>query len=346
MDKKTNVDNSKNEKPSIEDLKSFVKENEAHIDNVYFEYLHPNKNNIDNIRFYQLSLKKEASEELLNIIITSLNKLIEKIEKGESDLENFDVLNNKKTTTYFFKKGTLSKPFDLVEKISSNSDTGDMGKSKKSKKNTRNARGLLVEISNSNNSKSIYVFIDVNTFRAFRKGMFFNVSNDGKTLNSLGKNNFIGIKDEIACVFLDDYCIVLSTSQVEKLLCLNNIYEEKAKEIVSKIQESSTCKSVIENIEEIKNSTEGKGSAIFNKMLVKLDIEKIENNFNEKNKKSTFEKINKIVKDEKFKEKFEGVDIDYEKMKISYSEENRFNVISLLLDRASQTMLFGDKFFN
>ena len=154
------------------------------------------------------------------------------------------------------------------------------------------------------------------------------------------------MKDEIACVFLDDYCIVFSTNQVEKLLCLNYVYKEKAKEIVSKVQKSNTCKNVIENIENIDKSIEGKGSAIFNKMLFKLDIEKIENGFSEENKELTFNKIKKIVEDKKFKEKFEGLEIDYKKMKISYSEENRFKVISLLLDRASQTMLFGDKFLN
>ena len=343
MDEKENVVKLKDEKPNIEDLKPFVKENEAHINNVYFEYLHPKKNNIDNIRFYQLNLKDKAGEEVLKIIVNSLKELIIKIEKGESDLESFDVLKNKKTATYFLKKEIMPKPFDLIEKINNNSDTGDMGKDKKSAKD---ARGLLVEISNSDNSKSIYAFIDVNIFRAFRKGMIFNLSNDGKTLKSLEKDNFIGMKDEIACVFLDDYCIVFSTSQVEKLLCLNYVYEEKAKEIVSKIQESDTRKSVIENIGEIKNSIKGKGSAIFNKMLFKLDIEKIENSFCKKNKKLAFDRIKKIVEDEKFKEKFEGLKIDYEEMKISYSEENRFKVISLLLDRASQTMLFGDKFLN
>ena len=132
MDEKENV--VKVEKPNIEDLKPFVKENEAHISNVYFEYLHPNKNNIDNIRFYQLNLKDGASEEILNIVVNSLERLIKKIDEGESDLESFDVLKNKKTATYFFQKKYMSEPFDLIEKLSNDSDTGDMGKNKKIQK--------------------------------------------------------------------------------------------------------------------------------------------------------------------------------------------------------------------
>ncbi|MBN7275561.1 hypothetical protein GNF18_10450 [Ligilactobacillus pobuzihii] len=118
-------------------------------------------------------------------------------------------------------------------------------------------------------------------------------------------------------------------------------YQDRAKTKAENLQAFSD---IPPNVENFQNDLNGRGSFILSRMMARVSVKGLKEKLDKEKLVETFNKLDEIVKDERFKKDFKDLKVDKDKKKIYYESENKFKFVALLADRPSQTLFLGRKF--
>ena len=359
-----------------EDVKLFKKAIEGHNYyevTFYFEYSRNGKNDIEQFGYASSGTDSETQKSMIERFIRTFEN------NDEEEVQEFDILKNNPDTIYYLNKKRFKNSQILIDNllynnISPDEDLTTILESMKKLKNFKNkesktykknenslksrrdgyykkvishVKGAIIKIKieiEPNKIETYYLFVNVNNFNAFKKqklslGIFGNFSKDGiKEIND--KNTTFGIKDKISFYYHNGNYIIKNNSDFEKMLFLTDEYTQIAKKNVDKLV--NNLSKVFINISQLKSDLSGAGK--LNRMVARISINEINTKFNNKNKKTTFKKINDIIKKAKFREEFSQLSIDFDECTIQYETNKKFPFCALLSDRPSKTLLLEKEF--
>lgn len=327
------------QKDVIEELKPIREALEGNLKyqvNFYFEYT-DGGNTVDHFR-YALATTDEKTREAMLI---RLSRTFSESAVSQFNLNEFDILRNDENTFYFIEGKKFENADKIMENIESaaftpETDLSVLGKLSK-------VKGAIVEIE-IENEKPYYLFTKVETFNGFKKSKLAlslgNINNNG-VKNLTDSNAIFGIRDTIGLYYHDNHFIINSKSDAERMLFLSSEYKKRALGTVSQLIQ---FKSVLLNIDNLKNDLDGKGGHILARMLMRVSIESLKEKFKTKEDISeTLLKLEGIVADERFATDFGNIEINLAENAIGYSAENKFEFVSLITDRPAETLFLGRK---
>lgn len=332
----------KNELKIIND--ELEKNKEDYTVSFYFEYTANGKSQINQFRYAQATTDKDTEKSMLERLVKTFSDQV----INNCDLSEFDILENKKSTIYYMdKKNKLFKNAKkVINKLNSLTftpaqDLTVLGKMTK-------VKGAIVELNITKNNKKekFYLFLKLETFNPFKKrnlkdGFMATIDNNGvKRITE--DDTYFGVKDKISFYYYKDHFIINNNPDFERMLFLTQAYTINA---INTANFLVNYQNVFPNINNLVNSvSNGKGSSILARMMTRVSVKDIKTRFNKTNIDKTLATLNGIVGDQQFKSDFDKIKVDIENKKIEYTDDNKFEFVSLLSDRPSKTLFLGRKF--
>jgi hypothetical protein len=333
--------------PSKEWIKNDLDKFKAAVDNkvdysvsFYFEYSKNGKASISQFNYAVATTDDKTEISLLERFL----KTFEWDKVQTKDLQKFDILKKDKTSICFLPRNSLENTKILMDHLKEDPPQEDLSVLNKNKMD--NVRGCIAEVRISDDP--YYLFFKVDTFNPFKKGSLRNgfmatLNKDGiKRIDN--ENMLFGMKDKVAFYFHDGYFFIdpKGDSTFEKMFFLIEEYTKKAQSKVDTI--SNILNDVFPNISELSDNL--KSAIVLSRMMARVQIDSIKNSFNKTNRKETFKRIKKIMKEPEFNGKLGKLSIDYQNLQIHYTEQGKFALAALLSDRPSETLLLGRKFLD
>ena len=307
----------------------------------YFEYV-LKKNTPDDFRYARASMDRET----LDSFCSRVKKSFSETHIEERAFEKFDVLKSKKDTFFWAAKDQLANASAIVDKL----EDGNFGPEEDLSVlgHLENVKGCFLKFCFSGR-KPYYVFVKAETFNAFKKSniaLGFLANIDNNSVHRIdGSHTQFGIGSQISFIYHDGFFYINSATDFERMLFLNEEYAKSAQEKTSVL--ISRLQKVLPNISELQNYFKAsRGSTALSRMMVKVDVDALENKFSPKLIDETFQDITKIVQEPEFSKSLDGLSIDSVNHTIRYTADSRFAYVSLLADSPAMTLLLGKKFLD
>lgn len=314
----------------------------------YFEYTKNGKSQIEQFRYAQGTIDEDTQKSMLERLVrTFSNEVVDAAGK----LNEFDIIKeNKSGICYLDEDNKLfNSAYKLIAKLEDSNFEPDQDFTVLGKLNT--VKGAIVEVELNESKEKFYLFLKLETFNAFKKGLskgfFATVKKDGVRKITDDKTVF-GIKDKISFYFHNNHFVINNYSNFETMLFLKSEYTKVA---TKKAHNLKKYKNIFPNIEKLeKDVVSGKGSSVLARMMIRIPLNEINDKFSSKNLNESLKKLDKIINFDDLNNDFpimkeaikEGK--KFENRTIEYSEENKYEFVSLLSDRPSETILLGKKF--
>lgn len=337
-----NKNNIKNEIKIVSD--ELKKNKENYSVSFYFEYTENGKSQINQFRYAQAKTDKGTEKSMLERLVKTFSDQV----IDNYDLSKFDILQNKKSTIYYMDQ--KNKLFKYAKKVISKlndptftpeEDLTVLGKMTK-------VKGAIVELNISKNNKKekFYLFLKLEKFNPFKKrnwkdGFMATIDKDG-VKRITDNDTYFGVKDKISFYYYNNHFIINSNNDFERMLFLAQAYTINAKNTANFLLNYQYVFPNINNL--VNNVSNGKGSSILARMMTKISIKDIKTRFSKTNIDKTLKTLNDIVEDQQFKSNFNKIKVDVKNKKIEYTDNNKFEFVSLLSDRPSKTLFLGRKF--
>lgn len=324
----------------IEELRAVRRALEGELEyqvNFYFECTDGGKS-IEHFRYAIATTDKKTREAML----TRLSRTFSESAISQYNLNEFDILRNDENTFYYIEDGKFENADKIIENIESVEFTPEEDFSVLGPKLSK-VKGAIIEIKIAN-ELPYYLFTKVETFNGFKKGNLAlslgNIDNNG--VKSLTDSNAIfGIRDNIGFYYHKNHFIINSKVDAERMLFLSSEYKKRALETVEQLTQ---FEDVLLNINNLSEDLNGRGGHILARMLTRVSVESLQEKFtSEEEIVSTLIDLGDIIEDERFETDFENIEINMETHTITYSTENKFEFVSLITDRAAETLFLGRK---
>ncbi|MFK4948525.1 DUF4868 domain-containing protein [Lactococcus garvieae] len=305
--------------------------------NFYFEYTDSGKT-IDDFRYALATTDEKTRKSMLE----RLGATFSESAISQYNLNEFDILRNDENTFYYIDKDKFDNAKKVIENLESEAFTPEDDLSVLGS-NLSKVKGAIVEIK-IKGTLPFYLFTKVETFNGFKKGKYplslGNIDKNGVRDLTDSKTIF-GIRDYIGFYYHNGHFIINSKVDAERMLFLSSEYKKRALETVSDLIQ---FRSVLVNIETLKDSLGGKGGHVLSRMLMRVSVESLKEKFKTAEaKKKALDDLQEIVSDERFVDDFGEIEINLDSLEIRYTEENKFQFVSLITDRAAETLFLGKK---
>lgn len=308
--------------------------------NFYFEYKAKQESGVSSFRYAKATTDKKTRESMIKRFDKSFSETV----VMQYDIKEFDILRNDENTLYYAADTLMSNAHDIINKITSSDFTYEQDLKVLGK--LEDTKGAIIEIviKDGENSNTYYAFVKVDTFNGFKKSKFnlglAKINNNGVSDLS-DKNTLFGIRDFIGFYYYKDHFVINSKTDFERMMFLSGEYVKKAKETAEFLVK---FQNVLVGVDNLKGDLDKKSGFILSRMLSRVSTSSLEEKFkNDETTKETLKNLEGIVKDIQFEKDFEGITVNIEKNQIIYNSENRFAFISLITDRAAETLFLGRK---
>lgn len=308
--------------------------------NFYFEYADKTESGVSSFRYAKATTDEGTRKSMIKRFDKSFSETLIK----QYDIKEFDIMRNDDNTLYYADDDLMTNAHDIMQKIQSpdfsfEEDLTVLGK-------LESTKGAIIEIIIQEGEKKnkYYAFVKVDTFNGFKKSSFSlglaKISNNGVS-ELTDKNTLFGVRDFIGFYYHNDHFVINSKSDFERMMFLSGEYKKRAQDTADFL---TGFKNVLIGVSNLKSDLDKKSGFVLSRMLSRVSTESLQEKFNDDEAtKKTIKSLDGIVKDTRFKKDFEGITVDVKNNQIIYSSENRFAFISLISDRAAETLFLGRK---